>query len=79
MIVQISWNADTRLEYFRLRGNAQISAFAKKLYKILFAMKINHKFAVGSQPETVGGGGAEALNAAAERENPRRKAGASKP
>ena len=30
--------------------------------------EINHKFVFGSQPKAVGGGGAEALGAAAERE-----------
>ena len=40
----------------------------KCMYFFLLVIKINNKFAVGSQPKAVGGGGAEAPDAAAERE-----------
>ena len=41
---------------------------SKKCMRFLLVIKINNKFAVGSQPKAVGGGGAEAPGAAAERE-----------
>ena len=64
--MQILWNVGIRLESSCLQGNAQISSFVKNCVIICLLWKINHKFAVGSQPTAVCGAEAEARNAAAE-------------
>ena len=55
--MQILWNVGIRLESSCLQGNAQISAFAKKLFDILFVMKkiINLLSALNRQPYAVQG------------------------
>lgn len=48
-----------------LAWQSKTLAFAKNCVIICLLWKINHKFAVGSQPTAVCGAGAEARNAAA--------------
>ncbi len=48
-------------------ATARNGCFQRKMY-VFFACYKNNKFVVGSQPRAVGGGGAEAPDAAAERE-----------
>ena len=50
-----------RLEYFRLRDNAQTMLLRKNCVIFCLLWKINHKFAVGSQPKTVCGAGGGSL------------------